>query len=268
MPLRRQQLKWLTRGTILAIAPFTLLYIVPNLADVPVPDVFAKLAAVALVVLPLTFSWAIIRYRLMDVDLIFKRGVTYTLATATVVGLYFLLVSIAGEFVHNYLPRFGSWGLIAAIVLAALLFDPLKRAIQERVDKLFDRKRYDYRQTLIEFGRGLSSQTDLDALLTAIVNRLSQTLSVAQVAVFLSDDHGGYTLAAAYGLPQSLPINGKKMVTPSLAPTISVHSVLTSSTWVFLISTSLAPVRISFSKIPSMRSTCPRPSSAPSPRSI
>jgi PAS domain S-box-containing protein len=201
MPLRRQQLKWLTRGTILAIAPFTLLYIVPYLADASVPALFEKLAGVSLVILPLTFSWAIIRYRLMDVDLIFKRGVTYTLATATVVGLYFLLISIAGEFVHNRLPSFGPWGLIAAIVLAALLFDPLKRAIQERIDKLFDRKRYDYRQTLIEFGRGLSSQTDLDALLRAIVDRLSQTLLVAQVAVFLSDDHGGYTLAAARGLP-------------------------------------------------------------------
>ncbi len=209
MPLRRQQLKWLTRGTVLAIAPFTLLYIVPNLADIPVPDAFAKLAAVALVILPLTFSWAIIRYRLMDVDLIFKRGVTYTLATATVVGLYFLLVSIAGEFVHNYLPRFGPWGLIVAIVLASLLFDPVKRAIQERIDRLFDRKRYDYRQTLIEFGRGLSSQTDLNALLSAIVDRLSQTLLVAQVAVFLSDDKGGYTLAAAHGLPHAAALNSK-----------------------------------------------------------
>ena len=210
LPLRRQQLKWLTRGTILAIAPFTLLYIVPYLADVPVPGIFEKLAGISLVILPLTFSWAIIRYRLMDVDLIFKRGVTYTLATATVVGLYFLLISIAGDIVQKRLPAFGSGGFITAIILAALLFDPLKRAIQERIDKLFDRKRYDYRQTLIEFGRGLSSQTDLDALLTAIVNRLSQTLSVAQVAVFLSDDHGGYTLAAAYGLPPSLAINGKK----------------------------------------------------------
>jgi two-component system NtrC family sensor kinase len=210
LPLRRQQLKWLTRGTILAIAPFTLLYIVPYLADLPVPGIFEKLAGISLVILPLTFSWAIIRYRLMDVDLIFKRGVTYTLATATVVGLYFLLISIAGDLVQKRLPAFGSGGFITAIILAALLFDPLKRTIQERIDKLFDRKRYDYRQTLIEFGRGLSSQTDLDALLTAIVNRLSQTLSVAQVAVFLSDDHGGYTLAAAYGLPQALPVNGRK----------------------------------------------------------
>jgi len=200
MPLRRQQLKWLTRGTILAIAPFTLLYIIPYLADIPVPDLFGKIAAASLVILPLTFSWAIIRYRLMDVDLIFKRGVTYTLATATVVGLYFLLVSIAGEMVHTRLPSFGSWGLIAAIVLASQLFDPLKRAIQERIDKVFDRKRYDYRQTLIEFGRGLSSQTDLDALLNAIVDRLSRTLSVAQVAVFLADDEGGYGLVASRGL--------------------------------------------------------------------
>jgi two-component system NtrC family sensor kinase len=200
MPLRRQQLKWLTRGTILAIAPFTLLYIVPYLADIPVPDLFGKLAAVSLVILPLTFSWAIIRYRLMDVDLIFKRGVTYTLATATVVGLYFLLVSVAGEIVHKNLPGFGSWGLIVAIILASQLFDPLKRAIQERIDKIFDRKRYDYRQTLIEFGRGLSSQTDLEALLSAIVDRLSRTLSVGQVAVFLADDAGGYSLAASRGL--------------------------------------------------------------------
>jgi PAS domain S-box-containing protein len=213
MPLRRQQLKWLTRGTILAIAPFTLLYIVPYLADIAVPDIFEKLAAVSLVILPLTFSWAIIRYRLMDVDLIFKRGVTYTLATAAVVGLYFLLISIAGEFVHNKLPAFGSWGLIAAIILASQLFDPLKRTIQARIDKIFDRKRYDYRQTLIEFGRGLSSQTDLDALLNAIVDRLSRTLLVAQVAVFLANDKGdaeagGYTLAASHGLAVKGPIAG------------------------------------------------------------
>jgi two-component system NtrC family sensor kinase len=209
LPLRRQQLKWLTRGTVLAIAPFTLLYIVPYLADVPVPGIFEKLAGISLVILPLTFSWAIIRYRLMDVDLIFKRGVTYTLATATVVGLYFLLISIAGDIVQKRLPAFGSGGFITAIILAALLFDPLKRAIQGRIDKLFDRKRYDYRQTLIEFGRGLSSQTDLNALLTAIVDRLSQTLLVAQVAVFLSNDHGGYTVAAAHGLPQGVARNEK-----------------------------------------------------------
>jgi len=122
IPLRRQQLKWLTRGTMIAIVPFTLLYALPFVAGLQTPSLLAKLGCISLVVLPLTFSWAIVRYRLMDVDLIFKRGVTYTLATATLVGLYFAIVAIAADIVRTRLPSFGTWGLIAAIILTAQLF--------------------------------------------------------------------------------------------------------------------------------------------------
>lgn len=203
-PLRRQQLKWLTRGTVLAIAPFTVLYAIPYMADVLVPDLLHKLVVLSLVFLPLTFSWAIIRYRLMDTDLIFKRGVTYTLATAALVALYFALVAVAAEVVHTHLPSAGVWGLIAAIIITAQLFDPLKRGIQNRVDRVFDRKRYDYRDTLIDFGRNLSSETDLDALLNSIVQSLPHTLLVARVAVFLAEKPGSYRLAAGHGLPPSV----------------------------------------------------------------
>ena len=96
-PLRRQQLKWLTRGTLLAVIPFTILNVIPFLADWPMPSLLTKLSGLCLVFVPLTFSWAIVRYRLMDVDLIFKRGVAYTLATASLIGLYFGAVAIAAE---------------------------------------------------------------------------------------------------------------------------------------------------------------------------
>src|SRR4051812_25287579 len=75
-PLLRQQMKWVTRGTILAIAPYTLFVAIPFLRGVE-PTALTKLAVLSLVFLPLTFGYAIIRYRLMDVDLIFKRGMTY-----------------------------------------------------------------------------------------------------------------------------------------------------------------------------------------------
>ena len=189
-PLRRQQLKWLTRGTLLTVIPFTVLDVIPILTGIPVPSVLVRLGGICLIFLPLTFSWAIVRYRLMDVDLIFKRGVTYTLATASLVGLYFGAVAFAAEVVHTRLPSAGAWGLIAAIIITAQLFEPLKRAIQDRVDRVFDRKRYDYRQTLITFGRGLSSQTDLDRLLHSIVDRLSETLLVARVAIFFPNTDG------------------------------------------------------------------------------
>ena len=164
------------------------------------PSILNKLAGLCLVFLPLTFSWAIVRYRLMDVDLIFKRGVAYTLATASLIGLYFGAVALAAELIHKNLPSFGAWGLIATIIITAQLFDPLKRAIQARVDRVFDRRRYDYRQTLIEFGRGLSSETDLDAVLASVTNRLTRTLLVSRVALFLDGPRGRYALAAARGL--------------------------------------------------------------------
>ncbi len=204
-PLQRQQLKWLSRGTLLTVLPFTALYVVPFLADVNVPGVISKVAVLFLLLLPLTFSWAIVRFRLMDVDLIFKRGVSYTLATAALVGLYFSIIAIAAETVHNRWQHLGEWGLIGAVIVTGLVFDPLKRAIQGRVDRVFDQKRFDYRETLIEFGRRINAQTDLSALVNSVVERLNQTLLVTRVAVFLADEgyslrQPRFTLVASHGL--------------------------------------------------------------------
>ena len=204
-PLLRQQLKWLTRGTLLAVLPFTTLYAIPYLLGVPVNSVLQKLAELSLVFLPLTFAWAIVRYRLMDTDLIFKRGVAYTLATGTLVAVYFGIVALISERVHNYLPEaVREWGLVFTILLTAQLFDPLKRRFQTWVDQVFDRHRYDYRHALVEFGRGLSSETDLDALLRSIVERLPRALLVARVAVFQVAPEGGFSLASSHGMDSSL----------------------------------------------------------------
>jgi PAS domain S-box-containing protein len=201
-PLLRQQLKWLTRGTLLAVLPFTLFYAIPFLLDLNPPRLLTNLAGLSLVFLPLTFSWAIVRYRLMDTDLIFKRGVAYTLATGLLLGGYFGIIALISVLVHNAMPEaVREFGLVAAILATAAIFDPLKRRIQGWVDRAFDRHRYDYRKALVEFGRGLSSETDLRALLHSIVERLPRTLLVARVAVFLAPESGELRLAAAHGLP-------------------------------------------------------------------
>ena len=204
-PLLRQQLKWVTRGTLLAVLPFSLFYAIPFLFDLHPPGLLTKLAGLSLVFLPLTFSWAIVRYRLMDTDLIFKRVVAYTLATSLSLGGYFGIIALITLMVHTRLPdNVRSAGLVVAILATAAIFDPLKRKIQGWVDRAFDRQRYDYRKALIDFGRGLSSETDLQALLESIVERLPRTLLVARVAVFLAqdtEDSGGLRLAAAHGLP-------------------------------------------------------------------
>ena len=203
-PLLRQQLKWVTRGTILAIAPFTLLYVIPTLTGA-LPTMAMKISVLSLGLLPLTFGYAIFRYRLMDVDLIFKRGMAYTLAAAAIAGTYFAVVAAVAELVHTQLPSSGPAGLVLAIVVTAALFDPIRKWIQERIDQLFYRTRYDYRKTLIEFGRELSSETDLDRMLSSVVDRLSRTLLVDRMAIFLATNEPAQqiVLAKSFGMTQT-----------------------------------------------------------------
>jgi PAS domain S-box-containing protein len=216
-PLQRQQLKWLSRGTLLTVLPFTVLYVIPFLADADVPNALTKIAVLSLILLPLTFSWAIVRYRLMDVDLIFKRGVTYTLATGALVGLYFGVIALSAEVVHQRFQSLREWGLVAAVIVTGLAFDPLKRMIQGWVDRMFDQKSIDYRETLVEFGRELNAQTDLRALMNSIVERLPETLLVTRVAVFLAQEEelagtkSRFSLAASHGLSQQVMSNADSL---------------------------------------------------------
>src|SRR5439155_2457974 len=124
----RQQMKWVTRGTILAITPFTLFYVIPYLQGA-LPTTGMKISVLSLVFLPLTFGYAIFRYRLMDVDLIFKRGVAYTLTAAAIAGAYFAVVAAIAELVHMRLPSTGPAGLFLAIVVTGLLFDSVNKLI-------------------------------------------------------------------------------------------------------------------------------------------
>jgi len=203
-PILRQQMKWVTRGTVLAVAPFTLFNVLPFLQG-SVATSTMKVAVLSLIFLPLTFGYAIFRYRLMDVDLIFKRGMVYTIAAGAITAVYFVVVGAAAELFHKNVPGTGPAGLIAAIVVTALLFDPVKNYIQDRLDKVFYRKRYDYRKTLIDFGRDLNSERYLGRMLEAIIDRISRTLLVDRIAIFLSSTGDGknFVLARSAGIGQT-----------------------------------------------------------------
>ena len=135
-----------------------------------------KFSALSLVLIPLCFGYAIIRYRLMDVDIIFKRGLAYTAATAAVASVYFALIALIAEISHAQTT--GPVGGMIAIVIAAFLFQPFREWIQARLDRFFYRDRLDYRRTLIEFGRTLTNEVRFDPMLGSVMDRVSQTLLV------------------------------------------------------------------------------------------
>src|SRR5712664_514592 len=169
----RQQLKWLTGGTLAGTLPVSILYILPLVLGAVLRP-WMQLSVLSLVLIPLCFGYAVIRYRLMDVDIIFKRGLAYTAATAGVAAVYFALVALVALVFHT--PTNGPAGGMIAIVVAAFLFQPFRTGIQARLDRFFYRDRLDYRRTLIEFGRTLTNEVRFDPMLGSVMDRISQTL--------------------------------------------------------------------------------------------
>ena len=186
-PIVRQQLKWLRNGTYWAILPFALVYVLPYALG-GIPAYWQKLSVFSLSLLPLTLAYAIVRYRLMDVDIIFRRGYAYTLATICVLASFYGIVFSLGSLVQKNFKEVGNTGLMTVMLITAFLFQPIRNWIQEWLDKHFYRDQYDYRRTLIEFARELSSETDLDTMLSSVGDRLLETLNIKHLVFFLADE--------------------------------------------------------------------------------
>jgi two-component system NtrC family sensor kinase len=197
-PLRKQQLKWVTRGTYVAIVPFAALYAIPYFLGIN-PAPWMKLSALTLIFLPLTFGYALIRYRLMDVDIIFRRGIAYTLATAVIVGAYFALIGLFADFFRSQVRDLGRGGWVLALMVTAVVFQPFVNWIQGRLNRFFNPERYDYRQTLLNFARELTAELRVDRLLDQVTERLAETLDVEKVAVILASAEGRMSIAAGRG---------------------------------------------------------------------
>lgn len=189
-PIVRQQLKWVRNGALLGILPFTALYVLPYILGAP-PAAYMRWAVLFLPFIPLTWAYAIIRYRLMDVDVIFQQGYVYTLATLAVLGIFYGLFLALGK-IDELTPS----AIVALILVATFVFQPIRNWLEEVLNRYyFYRDRYDYRRTLVEFARQLSSETNLSETLESVADRLLRTLSIRNVGIFLQSEDGSFHLA-------------------------------------------------------------------------
>ncbi len=204
----RQRLKWAMWGTVAAVVPILLMQIVLRAGLQIANDNFATaITTLPLALIPLSFGHSVVRYRLMDVDVVVRRAFVYALTTiaiammigAVALGLVFLAVGNNLSTTEITLRA-----LIAIIAMGAIVMisEPLKKYLQEKADRFFYGERYDLRQGLLDFGKTLSATTALEPLLNALAERLRQVLDVEKVAVFLEDleSPAHFRLAKSLGL--------------------------------------------------------------------
>jgi len=206
-PVVRQRLKWAMWGTIVALLPIATKQAFSPLMELPEDSWLSASVILPLALIPLSFGHSVVRYRLMDVDVVVRRTLVYALTTIAIaamtgaVALGVIFVAIGDNLsTSETVIR----AVIAIIAMSAiiLLSEPLKKFLQERSERFFYGERYDLRRGLLEFGRTLSATTALDPLLNALTERLRQVLDVERVAVFVENEssESGFKTAKLVGI--------------------------------------------------------------------
>jgi two-component system, NtrC family, sensor kinase len=187
----RRQLRWIVWGTGLGAMPFVFGYALPFALGF-VPAQGFELTAILLGLVPLAFASAIIRYRLMDVEVIIKRGLVYAAAIAAIAAIYTIVLKIAGIWYDTDTNDTNPIIAFLATMVLVLLARPVKNAIQTALDRVYYRDRYDYRRALVGFARDLNSDLDLFRLSERLVRRVTETLLVDRMALMLTPSSAGH----------------------------------------------------------------------------
>jgi PAS domain S-box-containing protein len=226
----RQQMKWVIWGLILGGTPFILLYGLGYLLGAQTDPGLTNAAILPLILIPLTFGYSVVRYRLMDVELVVRRVFVYVLTTLSIAVMVGAVVYLAGLYALGGDQGFTSGEItlrvvIAIVAMAAIVMiaAPVKTFLQEQIDRLFYGERYDMRNSLLDFGRTLSATTALDPLLDSLVSRLQEVMNVGRVAIFIEDKSasGNYRVARAAGL------SAEMVVPPDFREMIRIRSAET-----------------------------------------
>ena len=182
--LYRKQMKWLSYGVLVSLGPFLGLYVLPYFLGFSIYPIM-ELSILSLALLPLCFGYAIAKYRLIDVEQIFRESASYLLASWILLVCYVGIVLLVGGALHNFSPQ-ASFSLFSfSALLVAFLFAPVKNRIQKQIDRYFYKDTYDYRQSFADFGKSLGSEVSLPSLLKKISSRVKKTFDLSCVAIFL-----------------------------------------------------------------------------------
>ncbi len=188
----RDQIKWIFYGMAVGLGPFMALYQLPRVLGLD-PPLGEEAASAFFVLLPLALAIAILKHKLMDIDLIINRSLVYSLLTMVTAGVYLLSVEGLKQLFAGTARPGRNWIPAGAAVVAAVAFAPVRNRIQVIVDKAFFRRSYDYRRAVRDFSAASAKAFSAGELLELFENILADFLPVEKV--------GGLVLEPSDGPP-------------------------------------------------------------------
>jgi len=191
----RQQIKWIA----FAASFVGIVYVIAMVGSLVYPQEtwfaagsplwlnFLEYAALlSFIAVPIAVGFAVLRYRLYDIDVLINRTLVYASLTAMLIGLYFGGIVVLQRFFVLLTGQRSTLAVVASTLLIAALFNPLRHRIQDFIDRRFYRRKYDAARTLEEFGATLRNATDLDGLTEELTGVIRETVQPAHVFLWLA----------------------------------------------------------------------------------
>jgi hypothetical protein len=190
-PLQRQQTKWVVFGMALpisVIASVSVLYLIFPVATSPgslYPLAYNQVSILLSLFIPLSFGFAMLRYRLWDIDIIINRTLVYGTLTVILTLVYVGLVIGLQALLRGRINQGSSVAIVLSTLAIAALFQPLRRRIQRIIDRRFYRSKYDAAKIVAAFSATLRQEVDLDQLREHLLAVVQETMQPAHVSLWL-----------------------------------------------------------------------------------
>ena len=211
-PVERQQTKWgifgLSAAVVGPFAYFLPFVILPSLSGPEIPNIlyqrvgasffayslFFRLSGSAifsflLLLFPISFTIAIFRYRLWDIDVIINRAIVYGALTGILIFIFFIGVTIFENLFRTITGEASQFAVVASTLAIAALFNPLRQRFQAGIDRRFYRQKYDAAKALMAFGTSMRDEVNLEDLSEALLSTVEETMRPRTVSLWLSNAH-------------------------------------------------------------------------------
>lgn len=193
----RKKIRWILFGLIVGILPFILLWVIPQMVISRgiIDEEFIILFAS---VIPLTFAISIVKYKILDIDVLINRSIVYTMIMLLLLGFYATFLSLSILLIGFLTPQASIITSIGVVVLFVFIFEPIRTAIQKFVDKLFYRNQYHFRKSIHQIFEEIKNSLSIMDLANILVNKIDSLIPVRKIG-FLTVDPVSQQLQAIAG---------------------------------------------------------------------
>jgi signal transduction histidine kinase len=181
---QKGQIKWIFYGLFVGLVPFILLYQLP--LSIGINSLLSEeLSNAFFIFVPLAFAFSIVKFRLMNIELVINRSIVYSILTVFTVSIYLFSVYLLGNIFSKFFSARETTVSLIGALSAAVAFNPARKKIQAFVDKAFFRTSYDYRKSILSFNEKAHKMASSDHLTDFFLLKIKKILPMEHIGVFI-----------------------------------------------------------------------------------